>query len=835
MIIKTFGSKKIRISFLYIIVVSILLFSQIHLLSAQIKIMPLGDSITKGHNSVSTDNSGYRDDLFALLTIEKVNFDFVGSLSDGIGFDTDHEGHDGYLTHQISKDVVSYLSANPPDIILFQIGTNDISSNVEPEKIRDNIARTLEKINTFNSNIKILLSTLIPRTDEKDFQTSRLNDLLEKLYLSKRDEGFQIYYAGINEIFKCDLNWKTNFFTSPDIVHPNDIGYNIMGQVWFNTIMNAINNNYETRLTDNFERKFLGITWNADPEIEIQNSQLINTNVSSSTEWPYMATYKGLRNPTSVGITWGENSDTIGINKGGLALLLDSPKKDASGFLAWITTSDNQLRLSKIENGSIDRQFYIEKPSQIPSPDPGDHFRVDIFREMNNLKFEYLINDTSAGYIFIPNPGIYNNFYSGILMRRDYSNQIGEFLAEESCDFSPPAQIMDLTVLDPTPTTVTLTWTATGDNGINGIASKYDIRYSTNSISDENDFESSLSVDRIPMPQESGLTEKIVLLDLLPETTYFFAIKVFDNGNNQSLLSNVPRVATQSGELFVDNFDRDDLGTDWIASDSIQIVNNELNNLSNNQSEWDLAIFKKVVNPFEVSYSWSLSSDTTGIDQGGIALMLDSPNLNTNGYLITRRTFENQIRLWIIIQGQNPSEPIIETPLLAKPKPGDEFKIVMSTDQIGNHFSVFINGWEDITLTDTSSYMDPTIISDFYSGVMLAGGRNNNIDDFKAVTKTHTVHVDDFNIFFNDYILYQNFPNPFNSSTSIQFYLPKDEKVEMGILNTKGQIVSVLINRVVSKGNHFVEFNPHNLPSGLYICQLKTGRFVDVKKIVYIK
>jgi len=176
--IKTLNTKKIRTGFLYIIIVSILLFSQIHFLSAQIKIMPLGDSITKGHNSVSTDNSGYRDDLFALLTIEKVNFDFVGSLSDGIGFDNDHEGHGGYLTHEISKNIVSYLSANPPDIVFLQIGTNDISNNVEPGNIRDNIVRILEKINTFNSNIKIVLSTLIPRTDEKDYQTSRLNDLL---------------------------------------------------------------------------------------------------------------------------------------------------------------------------------------------------------------------------------------------------------------------------------------------------------------------------------------------------------------------------------------------------------------------------------------------------------------------------------------------------------------------------------------------------------------------------------------------------------------------------------------------------------------------------------
>ena len=230
-----------------------------------------------------------------------------------------------------------------------------------------------------------------------------------------------------------------------------------------------------------------------------------------------------------------------------------------------------------------------------------------------------------------------------------------------------------------------------------------------------------------------------------------------------------------------------------------------------------------------------MSSDTLGIDQGGIALMLDSPRLQANGYLITRRTLQNQSRLWKIIQGENPTEPIIESPLLAKPYPGDEFKIQLSSDQTGNHFRVFINGWEDITITDTSFFMNPAIISEFYCGVMLAGGKNNNVDNFKVVTRTGTAHVMDIDNSPTDYILFQNFPNPFNSSTSIQFYLPKEEKVKIEIINNRGQVVMTIVNRVMNAGRHQIIYNPQHFSSGLYIYKMKTERFIDVKKMIYIK
>ncbi len=308
-------------------------------------------------------------------------------------------------------------------------------------------------------------------------------------------------------------------------------------------------------------------------------------------------------------------------------------------------------------------------------------------------------------------------------------------------------------------------------------------------------------------PHESGKNEQFAVLELQPQTDYFFALKVFDEDNNSSSISNVPGITSKAGNLFTDSFTRDDLGQNWTTSDSFQIVNNELVNLSSDQDLWSLAVLNNITDPIEVSFKWSPSSDTSGIDQGGIALLLDSPDLYANGYLITCRTYQNQIRLWKIVAGQNPTDPIIEIPLLTRPNPGEEFKVTTYSDRNGNHFSIFINGWEDITITDSSFFIAPARISNYYAVVVLNGSMNNNIDDFKVLTANETVQVADLNINPSDYILTQNYPNPFNFSTTIEFYLPAREKVLLEIYNTRGQTATTLLNSQMPSGYHKVTFD----------------------------
>jgi len=107
-------------------------------------------------------------------------------------------------------------------------------------------------------------------------------------------------------------------------------------------------------------------------------------------------------------------------------------------------------------------------------------------------------------------------------------------------DTIPAAKIKDLALLDcsVTSNSVTLTWTAVGDDGNIGQASRYDIRYSTQSILTDEDFDKATQVEVELQPKPSGEKETFTVGGLEQGTEYYFAIKVIDDANNISELSN---------------------------------------------------------------------------------------------------------------------------------------------------------------------------------------------------------------------------------------------------------------------------------------------------------
>lgn len=87
-----------------------------------------------------------------------------------------------------------------------------------------------------------------------------------------------------------------------------------------------------------------------------------------------------------------------------------------------------------------------------------------------------------------------------------------------------------------------------------------------------------------------------------------------------------------------------------------------------------------------------------------------------------------------------------------------------------------------------------------------------------------------------EFNLAQNFPNPFNPSTSIKFGIPEEASVSLKIFNMLGEEVAVIVNNeVYSAGTHTVQFNASNLPSGTYVYALSTGNKVLTNKMVLLK
>lgn len=122
-------------------------------------------------------------------------------------------------------------------------------------------------------------------------------------------------------------------------------------------------------------------------------------------------------------------------------------------------------------------------------------------------------------------------------------------------DGVPPCEVTDLAASDPTFYSITLAWTSTGDDGNEGPANGYDLRYATFHITEANWDAAARAVGE-PKPQPSGSVEGFTVKELLSGTTYYFAIKVFDNGRNYSALSNMTSgVTTTPTIVFMDDME----------------------------------------------------------------------------------------------------------------------------------------------------------------------------------------------------------------------------------------------------------------------------------------
>jgi len=86
-----------------------------------------------------------------------------------------------------------------------------------------------------------------------------------------------------------------------------------------------------------------------------------------------------------------------------------------------------------------------------------------------------------------------------------------------------------------------------------------------------------------------------------------------------------------------------------------------------------------------------------------------------------------------------------------------------------------------------------------------------------------------------EFNLYNNYPNPFNPSTSIRFDIPSDNFVDIKVYNVLGMEVVTLVNEFRKAGSYIVSFNGSNLSSGVYYFKIKSGEFEEVRKMLLIK
>lgn len=216
------------------------------------RIMPLGDSITRGTNDINHPNGsipgGYRKGLGESLANAALGFDFVGEKTDNAApdMDPDHNGNNGYRTDEILANLPTWLERNP-EIVLLKAGTNDILQDVPVATAISNLGSLIQAITSEAPNRYLYVSTILPITQNWNGKTAAyLNGNANAYNAQARDLVAQSAAQGL-KVKLVEMNGSIvltpvpgdpsqNFFQTGDGIHPGQAGYNQMGQIWFNSI-----------------------------------------------------------------------------------------------------------------------------------------------------------------------------------------------------------------------------------------------------------------------------------------------------------------------------------------------------------------------------------------------------------------------------------------------------------------------------------------------------------------------------------------------------------------------------------------------------------------------
>lgn len=155
---------------------------------------------------------------------------------------------------------------------------------------------------------------------------------------------------------------------------------------------------------------------------------------------------------------------------------------------------------------------------------------------------------------------------------------------------------------------------------------------------------------------------------------------------------------------------------------------------------------------------------------------------------------------------------------------GTENGIYFSKD-IGTSWEIISDDLIYTNILDISflDYPKPTIVIST-KGV---GIQKKYIDDITNVNENKNIPI--------EFGLSNNYPNPFNPSTTIQFSIPKSDNVTLKVYDILGREITTLINEYKHSGTYETKFDATNLASGIYFYTLNSGSTFITKKMILIK
>ena len=204
--------------------------------AAPVRIMPLGDSITGSPGC-------WRALLWQQLQQNgSSNIDMVGTLPPqgcSVPYDGDNEGHGGALVTTVAdqNQLVGWLAATHPDIVVMHFGTNDVWSGRSTDQILAAYSKLVDQMRASNAAMRILVAQIIPVAPsgcaDCPTRTVALNNAIPAWAASKTTNQSPI------TVVDQWTGWNPSTDTG-DGVHPNDSGNAKMAQHWYAPLVAAI-------------------------------------------------------------------------------------------------------------------------------------------------------------------------------------------------------------------------------------------------------------------------------------------------------------------------------------------------------------------------------------------------------------------------------------------------------------------------------------------------------------------------------------------------------------------------------------------------------------------
>lgn len=198
------------------------------------RIMPLGDSITKGVGQDGARYTGYRVRLDNHLRSGAVpagfRYEWVGSqVSYGR-----HEGHGGWTVDQISARIDGWMDAYRPDIVLLHVGTNNITRGEPAAVVLRKVRDLVRKIRARSAYTQIFVARIVGvRADWATADERRRNvAVAHGLWSVAAGAGPRVYPVDMRQVTGLGLfDWH----------HPNRYGYHLMAYRWYEAMRGRVN------------------------------------------------------------------------------------------------------------------------------------------------------------------------------------------------------------------------------------------------------------------------------------------------------------------------------------------------------------------------------------------------------------------------------------------------------------------------------------------------------------------------------------------------------------------------------------------------------------------